>query len=281
MVASILSGRPMADSILAKAKAKVNEFGFAPSLHIVKTSNSKAQDVFVRMKVRACDYVGARAVVHEFNGSSEIELISLIDKLNKDREVHGIVVQLPLPEGISTLKVLESLDVSKDVDGLHPFNLGRLLAGYEARPTATAFAVVKLLEGYGIKVEGSDIVVVNNSILVGRPLFAMLTQRMATVQVCHVKTKGLREKTLGADILISATGIPRIISSEMVAEGSVVIDVGMSVLDGRLVGDVDLQGVSERASAVSPVPGGVGPLTVATLINNLINCAANISKRGR
>jgi methylenetetrahydrofolate dehydrogenase (NADP+)/methenyltetrahydrofolate cyclohydrolase len=273
MGAKILSGRPIADAMLAEARAKVERLGFAPSLHIVKTSNSQAQDVFVRTKVRACRSVGARAVVHELSGPSEAEIISLIGKLNRDDDVHGIVVQLPLPDGISTIKVLESLDVGKDVDGLHPLNLGMLLAGCEARPTATASAVLKLLEEHKIKVEGSDVVVVNNSLLVGRPLFAMLTQRMATVQVCHVKTKGLREKTSRADILISATGVPRVITGEMVAEGAVVVDVGAGFVDGALVGDVDLQGVSERASAVSPVPGGVGPITVATIISNLISCA--------
>lgn len=280
MGARILSGKPIADAILAEARSRAKELKLTPSLHIIKTSRSRAQELFVRMKVRACNHVGAKVTVHEFNSSSEAELISLIERLNKDRDVHGVVVQLPLPDGMSTLNVMEALDVEKDVDGLHPLNLGRLLAGRESRPTATAFAVVKLLEAYGIDVEGSDVVVVNNSLLVGRPLFAMLTQRMATVQVCHVKTKGLREKTLRADILISATGVPRIITGDMVAEGSVVIDVGTGFVDGSLVGDIDVQSVSEKASALSPVPGGVGPVTVATLISNLINCAAEFSAGG-
>lgn len=274
MSAKILSGRPVADAILAEARAKIEKLGFQPCLHIVKATRSRAQDSFIRMKVRACGSVGAKAVVHELDNPSESELISFINGLNKDENVHGIVVQLPLPEHISTLRVLESVDVGKDVDGLHPVSLGRLLAGDETRPTATAAAVIKMLDAYGIGVEGLDVVVVNNSILVGRPLFAMLTSRMATVQVCHVKTRGLKDKTLKADILVSATGVPRLIKSDMVAEGAVVIDVGTGFVEGKLVGDVDFESVSQKASAITPVPGGIGPVTVATLISNLVECAS-------
>jgi len=277
MAARILSGKPVADAILAEAKARIEKLGFTPSLHIIKASGSKAQDSFVKMKAKACNSVGGRAVVHELNNPSEAELISLIKELNKDTGVHGIVVQLPLPKNVSPLNVLEALDVRKDVDGLHPVNLGRLLSGREARPTATANAVIRILEWYGINVESADVVVVNNSILVGRPLFAMLTSRMATVTVCHVKTKNLSEKTLEADVLISATGVPRLITDEMVAEGAVVIDAGTSFVEGTLVGDVDFQNVSQKVSAITPVPGGVGPVTVATIIRNLVECASEAS----
>jgi methylenetetrahydrofolate dehydrogenase (NADP+)/methenyltetrahydrofolate cyclohydrolase len=274
MAARVLNGRPVAEAILEEARVQIEKMGFQPCLRIVKATRSKAQDSFIKMKVKACDSVGAKAIVDELDDPSEAELISFIGELNRDRSVHGIVVQLPLPENISTLRVLESISIKKDVDSLHPVNLGRLLAGDENRPTATAGAVIKLLEAYGISVEGSDVVIVNNSILVGRPLFAMLTSRMATVQVCHVKTKGLKEKTLKADILISATGVPRLVTSDMVAEGVVVVDVGTGFVEGRLVGDVDFENVSQKASAISPVPGGVGPVTVATLISNLVKCAS-------
>lgn len=272
-----MSGKPVAEAMLAEAKTRIEKLGFTPSLHIIKASDSKAQDSFVKMKAKACNSVGGKAVVHELNNPSEAELISLIKKLNEDTGVHGIVVQLPLPKNVSTLNVLEALDVKKDVDGLHPINLGRLLSGREARPTATANAVIRILEWYGINVEGADVVIVNNSILVGRPLFAMLTSRMATVTVCHVKTKNLSEKTLKADVLISATGVPRLITDEMVAEGAVVIDAGTSFVEGTLVGDVDFQSVSQKASAITPVPGGVGPVTVATIIRNLVECASEVS----
>ncbi|MDW8033387.1 MAG: bifunctional 5,10-methylenetetrahydrofolate dehydrogenase/5,10-methenyltetrahydrofolate cyclohydrolase [Nitrososphaerota archaeon] len=274
MTAKIISGKPVAETILKEAKSKIEKLGFQPCLNIIKATRSKAQDSFIRMKVKACDSVGARAVVHELDNPSEAELISFINKLNKDDEVHGIVVQLPLPENISTLRVLESIDIKKDVDGLHPISLGRLLAGDESRTTATAAAVIKMLDTYGISVEGSDVVIVNNSILVGRPLFAMLTSRMATVQVCHVKTKNLRDKTIKADILVSATGVPKLIKGDMVAEGAVVIDVGTGFVEGKLVGDVDFEEVYHKASAITPVPGGVGPVTVATLISNLVKCAS-------
>jgi len=278
MVAKVLSGRPVADAILAEAKKQIKELGFQPRLHIVKATRSKAQDSFIRMKVKACESVGAKAVVHELDNPSEEELTLFISRLNEDKDVHGIVVQLPLPDHISTLRVLESIGVEKDVDGLHPINLGKLLAGDETRPTATAAAVVKILDAYSINVEGSDVVVVNNSILVGRPLFAMLTARMATVQVCHVKTKDLRDKTIKADILISATGVPRLIRGDMIAEGAIVVDVGTGFVEGKLVGDVDFESVSQRASAVTPVPGGVGPVTVATLISNLVKCASEAKR---
>lgn len=277
MVAKTLSGRPVADAILAEAKARIEKLGFQPCLHIVNATGSKAQDSFIKMKVRACDTIGAKAVIHRIDNPSETELISFIGELNRDRDVHGIVVQLPLPENISTLRVLESIDVKKDVDGLHPVNLGRLLAGDETRPTATAAAVIKILDAYSINVEGSDVVIVNNSILVGRPLFAMLTSRMATVQVCHVKTRDLKSKTLKAEVLVSATGVPRLITGEMVSEGVVTIDVGAGFVEGKLVGDFDFESVSQKASAITPVPGGVGPVTVATLISNLVKCASEVA----
>lgn len=274
MVAKVLSGKPVAEAILTEAKMKIEELGFQPCLHIVNATGSKAQDSFIKMKTKACDTVGAKAVIHRIDNPSESEIISLIGELNKDKDVHGIVVQLPLPENISTLRVLESVDVKKDVDGLHPVNLGRLLAGDESRPTSTAAAVIKILDAYGINVEGLDVVIVNNSILVGRPLFAMLTSRMATVQVCHVKTKDLKSKTIKAEVLISATGVPRLITGEMVSEGVVAIDVGTGFVEGKLTGDFDFESVSQKASAITPVPGGVGPVTVATLISNLVKCAS-------
>jgi len=277
MAAKILSGRPIADAILAEAKARIEKLGFQPCLHIVNATGSRAQDSFIKMKVKACDTVGAKAIIHRIDNPSETELISFIGELNKDRDVHGIVVQLPLPENISTLRVLESIDVKKDVDGLHPVNLGRLLAGDETRPTSTAAAVIKILDAYSIKVEGLDVVIVNNSILVGRPLFAMLTSRMATVQVCHVKTRDLKSKTLRAEVLISATGVPKLITGEMVSEGVVAIDIGTGFIDGKLVGDFDFDTVSQKASAITPVPGGVGPVTVATLINNLVKSASEVA----
>lgn len=272
-----MSGKPVADAMLAEAKAKIEKLGFTPSLHIIRALRSRAQDSFVKMKVKACDSVGGKAVVHELDNPSEAELISLIRELNKDPNVHGIVVQLPLPKDIPTLNVLEALDIRKDVDGLHPLNLGRLLSGRETRPTATANAVIRILGWYGINVEGADVVVVNNSILVGRPLFAMLTSRMATVTVCHIKTKNLSEKTSKADILISATGVPKLITDKMVIEGVVVIDAGTSFVEGTLVGDIDFQSVSQKASAITPVPGGVGPVTVATIMSNLVECASEAS----
>jgi methylenetetrahydrofolate dehydrogenase (NADP+)/methenyltetrahydrofolate cyclohydrolase len=277
MVAKILSGKPVADEILAEAKARIEKLGFTPSLHIIKASLSRAQDSFVKMKVKACNSVGGKAVVHELDNPSEADLISLIKGLNNNADVHGIVVQLPLPNNISAVNVLEALDVKKDVDGLHPLNLGRLLSGRETRPTATASAIITLLEKYGVNLEGADVVIVNNSLLVGRPLFAMLTSRMATVNVCHVKTKNLSEKTSKADILITATGVPGLINGKMVAEGVVVIDAGVSFAEGSIVGDVDFQSVSQKASAITPVPGGVGPVTVATIISNLVRCASEAS----
>lgn len=278
MTAKILSGKPVADVMLAEAKTRIGKLGFTPSLHIIRALKSRAQDSFVKMKVKACNSVGGKAVVHELDNPSEAELISLIMELNKDPNVHGIVVQLPLPKEVSTLNVLEALDIRKDVDGLHPLNLGRLLSGREARPPATANAVIRILEWYGVDVEGADVVVVNNSVLVGRPLFAMLTSRMATVTVCHIKTKNLSEKTLKADILISATGVPRLITDEMVKEGVLVIDAGIGFVEGALVGDVEFQGVSQKASAITPVPGGVGPVTVATIMSNLVECASEVSQ---
>lgn len=271
--AKIMDGRIIAEKLLETHINTASEMAsknVTPTLRIVMVGEEPASKIFVRNKLRYCRKVGVEASVEakpESIGTDE--LIQLVESLNEDPVVNGILVQLPLPAHIDVSKVLSAVDPCKDVDGLTPSNLGRIMHGEEALAPCGAKAVVKLLEYYGVDVEGADVCIVSNSILVGKPLSILLTNRFATVSVCHAKTRSLEDYTSRSDILISGTGVPRLVKSHMVRRGAVVVDVGISRVEGRIVGDVDFEEVSSKASMITPVPGGVGPVTVAMVVENL------------
>jgi methylenetetrahydrofolate dehydrogenase (NADP+)/methenyltetrahydrofolate cyclohydrolase len=234
-----------------------------------------ASELYVRLKQRGAEEVGIKSVKHEYDTITEKELLGLIDKLNRDAGVNGILVQLPLPKDIDESKVIMKISPEKDVDGFHIFNMGKLFTGNENLMPCTPLGVIKMLEKEGVEIKGKDAVIVGRSNIVGKPLALMLLKRHATVTLCHTRTEDLPEHTRRADLLIAAAGAPKMIKADMVKEGAVVIDVGISDADGKLVGDVDFENVKEKASKITPVPGGVGPMTVAMVLNNTLEAAEN------
>jgi methylenetetrahydrofolate dehydrogenase (NADP+)/methenyltetrahydrofolate cyclohydrolase len=276
MTARIIDGRAIARKLKAEHRTRVeklvSEHGVRPGLTVILVGEDPASRVYVRNKIAACQDVGIRSERVELSADiGEEELLSRIDKLNRDPEVHGILIQLPLPKHIQMASVLERIAVGKDVDGFHLYNVGGLVTGNTIFPPCTPYGVQKLLEHEGIDVEGRSVVVVGASNIVGKPMALMLMQQDATVCICHKKTRDLAQFTILADILVVAAGVPGLIIPQMVRTGAVVIDVGINRLpDGRITGDVDFEGVRQKASYISPVPGGVGPMTVAMLMNNTI-----------
>jgi len=280
--AKIIDGKAVAASIRAEVAeqtaALVTETGVTPHLAAVLIGDNPASAVYVRNKRRACEVAGIKSSLHPLPASlRERELLALIHELNADRSVHGILVQLPLPKQIATHAVLDAVAPLKDVDAFHPENVGLLVQGRPRFLPCTPHGVQRLLIESGTKIAGAHVVVIGRSEIVGKPLAMMLMQKGpggdATVTVCHSRTKGLVEITRTADILIAAIGAPRFVKADMVRPGAVVIDVGINREDGRLVGDVDFEAVREVASAITPVPGGVGPMTIAMLLANTLSAA--------
>ncbi len=276
MSARIIDGRAVAKKLKAEIRERVerlvSKHDVRPGLTVILVGDDPASRVYVRNKIAACQDVGIRSERVELPADiSEEELLSRIDRLNHDPQVHGILIQLPLPKHIEMAKVLERIDHEKDVDGFHLYNVGGLVTGNTIFPPCTPYGVQKLLEHEGIDVEGRSVVVVGASNIVGKPMALMLMQQDATVCICHKKTRDLAQFTILADILVVAAGVPGLIIPQMVRTGAVVIDVGINRLpDGRITGDVDFEGVRQKASYITPVPGGVGPMTVAMLMNNTI-----------
>ena len=276
--AKIIDGHAVAASIRAECKQRVAALaarGVQPGLAVILVGDNPASAVYVRNKVRACAEVGIRSVRYDYPADVPQEtVLSTIERLNADPAIHGILVQLPLPPHIASSRVLRTISVEKDVDGFHLYNVGGLVVGDTIFPPCTPYGVVKMLEHEGISVEGKNVVVVGASNIVGKPMALMLMQRDATVCICHAKTRDLAQFTILADILVVAAGKPNLILPQMVKTGAVVIDVGINRLpNGRLVGDVDFEGVREKASYITPVPGGVGPMTVTMLLVNTIASA--------
>ncbi len=278
MTAEIIDGIKVSADIRAECKARVARLagvGVAPGLAVILVGSNPASTVYVRNKVRACADVGIRSFVYDFATDADPDsVIDLIKQLNRRADVHGVLVQLPLPSHFPVSSVLRAISAQKDVDGFHLYNVGGLVIGDTVFPPCTPYGVVKLLEHKHIPIEGRNVVVVGASNLVGKPMALMLMQRDATVCICHAKTRDLAQFTLLADILVVAVGKPDLILPQMVRTGAVVIDVGINRLpDGKLVGDVDFDGVREKASHITPVPGGVGPMTVTMLLVNTIASA--------
>ncbi|HTY48206.1 MAG TPA: bifunctional methylenetetrahydrofolate dehydrogenase/methenyltetrahydrofolate cyclohydrolase FolD [Steroidobacteraceae bacterium] len=279
MTARIIDGKAIAASIRREQKDRIEKLvaqhGVRPGLAVILVGNDPASQVYVRNKILACREIGIRSEHVELPaGIAQEELLRRIDLLNADPGIHGILVQLPLPGHIDVHSVLERIDFHKDVDGFHLYNVGGLVTGHTVFPPCTPYGVQKLLEHEKIDVEGRNVVVVGASNIVGKPMALMLMQQDATVCICHKKTRDLAQFTMLADILVVAAGVPGLIIPQMVRTGAVVIDVGINRLpDGRIVGDVDFEGVRQKASSITPVPGGVGPMTIAMLMYNTVKSA--------
>jgi methylenetetrahydrofolate dehydrogenase (NADP+)/methenyltetrahydrofolate cyclohydrolase len=262
-----------------RVSALHNTFGATPGLAVIVVGENPASQVYVRNKVRASAEVGIRSTVIPFPVNVTTEaIVAKIQELNEDRQTHGILVQLPLPPQIKMEAVLGVISAEKDVDGFHLYNVGGLVIGNTVFPPCTPYGVVRLLEHENIPIEGQNVVVLGASNIVGKPMALMLMQRDATVCICHAKTRDLAQFTILADILVVAVGRPNLVVPQMVRNGVVVIDVGINRLpDGRLVGDVDFEGVRQKASYITPVPGGVGPMTVTMLLVNTISSAERLA----
>jgi methylenetetrahydrofolate dehydrogenase (NADP+) / methenyltetrahydrofolate cyclohydrolase len=278
-VSVILHGKPVQERVLANVKAGVEKLksthGVTPTLAVVLVGGDPASQVYVGHKKRGADAVGIVARDFLFpDGIGQRELNDLLRSLSADPSIHAILLQLPLPKGLDETVALAAIAPEKDVDGLHPTNLGRLLAGEPGVVPCTPSGCIEILDHYGAKLEGAEVVVVGRSRLVGKPLAQLLLARHATVTMCHTRTRDLAEHTRRADILCVAAGRPRMITADMIKEGAWVIDVGVNRLPtGKLAGDVDFDSVQARAGAVTPVPGGVGLMTIAMLLKNTLAAA--------
>ncbi|HKE95357.1 MAG TPA: bifunctional methylenetetrahydrofolate dehydrogenase/methenyltetrahydrofolate cyclohydrolase FolD [Povalibacter sp.] len=276
MPARIIDGKAIAAKLRAEYHVRVDELkarhNVTPGLAVVLVGDNAASRAYVRTKIKACQDAGIRSDLIELPAqTSEAELLERIEALNTNPAIHGILVQLPLPAHIRVASVIEAISVEKDVDGFHLYNMGGLVTGNTVFSPCTPYGVQKILEHENIPVEGRNVVVVGASNIVGKPTALMLMQQDATVVICHKKTRDLGHFTLLADILVVAAGVPNLIVPQIVRTGAVVIDVGFNRLpDGRIVGDVDFEGVKEKASYITPVPGGVGQMTVTMLLHNTI-----------
>ncbi len=285
-MSNIINGKAVAaevrEGLKAEVEALVKDTGVRPGLAVVLVGDDPASQVYVRNKKRACEKAGITSIEHRLPAeTAEVKLLTLIGELNADTSVHGILVQLPLPQGLNEERVLEAIDPSKDVDGFHPYNMGRLVTGKPVFEPCTPLGIMKLLSSTGIDLKGKEAVIVGRSNIVGKPMAFMLLREHATVTICHSRTRDLMEKVRGADVVVAAVGIAEMIKGDWIKDGAVVIDVGINrVEDGSLVGDVEFAAASERASYITPVPGGVGPMTIAMLLSNTVR-SAKLSASGQ
>ncbi|MBP5083043.1 MAG: bifunctional methylenetetrahydrofolate dehydrogenase/methenyltetrahydrofolate cyclohydrolase FolD [Methanomicrobium sp.] len=276
----IIDGKAVSEKILAAVSKEVADSGLTPCLATVIVGDDPASQMYVRMKHKACERVGIKSVGVVLPGTSTTgEVVNAVAKLNADDSVHGILVQLPLPNGIDTEAVIESVSPEKDVDGFHPYNIGQLFSGRPKFVPCTPGGIMTLLAEYKIDTKGKKAVVVGRSVDVGRPMAALMINADATVTVCHSKTDNLADEMRKADILISAIGRAKFVKPDMVKEGAVLIDVGINQDEnGKLCGDADFEAVKDKVSAITPVPGGVGPMTIATLMQNTLKAARILFK---
>lgn len=277
-MASIIDGKAIAAQMrkdIAVEAAALAEKSVTPGLAVVLVGDDPASRVYVSMKEKACAETGIFSDEHKLSAkTSESDLLKLIDKLNHDARIDGILVQLPLPDHIDESKVLEAISPAKDVDGFHPYNVGRLVTGNPLFQPCTPYGVMKMLEKTGVDLTGKEVVVVGRSNIVGKPVALMCLAKHATVTLCHSRTTDLPEKVRQADVVIAAVGRPEMIKGDWIKEGAVVIDVGVNrVGEKKLVGDVEFAAACERASAITPVPGGVGPMTITMLLYNTLESA--------
>jgi methylenetetrahydrofolate dehydrogenase (NADP+)/methenyltetrahydrofolate cyclohydrolase len=270
------ASREIRDALQAEAAKLKASKGIVPGLAVILVGENPASRIYVGSKEKACQEAGFLSRVFRLPAeTAERDILKRIHMLNDDRKIHGILVQLPLPAHIRAEAIIEAIDPRKDVDGFHPYNIGRLFSGNPLHRPCTPLGIITLLDRYGIAMEGKEAVIVGRSNIVGKPLALMLLSRNATVTICHTRTKNLPEVARRAEILVAAAGKAEMIGADMVRDGAVVIDVGVNRgADGRLVGDVSFAGAAEKASHITPVPGGVGPMTIAMLLKNTLQAAA-------
>jgi methylenetetrahydrofolate dehydrogenase (NADP+) / methenyltetrahydrofolate cyclohydrolase len=282
-VAKVIDGKAIAARVRAEVKAEVDRrrgAGEVPGLATVLVGGDEASRVYVAGKHRACQEVGIRSIRHDLpDDTTQEELLELVDELNADRAVNGIIVQLPLPPHLNAGRVIRAIDPAKDVDGLTPTNAGLLVQGEQALVPATPSGIMELLREVGTQLEGAEAVVLGRSQLVGKPVGSLLLAANATVTTCHSRTRDLAGVCRRADVLVAAVGRPKLVTGEMLKPGATVIDVGIHRIDDGLVGDVDFESAARLAGAITPVPGGVGPMTIAMLLKNTLQAAA-LQERG-
>lgn len=282
-MATIIDGKQLAKKIRANLKIKCEELkahGINPKLAVIMVGDNPASKVYVRNKSRACNEVGIEYQEYLLpENATQKELLELIKKLNQDKEINGILLQSPLPQHLNINEAFKTITYSKDVDGFTPASVGKLCIGEDTFISCTPYGVIKMFEEYNIDLKGKNVVILGRSNIVGKPLIQCCLQKDATVTVCHSKTKKLSEYTKKADVIIAAIGKAKFLTENMVKDGVVIIDVGINRQDdGKLVGDVDFENVSKKASYITPVPGGVGPMTIAMLMNNVIKAAKEQQK---
>jgi methylenetetrahydrofolate dehydrogenase (NADP+)/methenyltetrahydrofolate cyclohydrolase len=276
---TLLDGKALSTRIKERLTKEVETFkstyGTVPGLAVILVGNDPASHAYVKMKETACEQVGVYSVVHKFPDDTPHERIrQTVEMINNNPNLHGLLIQLPLPEQMDTLDLLDRIAPERDVDGFHPFNFGKLFAGLETFAPCTPLGVMRLLEAYDIDPKGKDVVVIGASNIVGKPMAALLLNAGASVDICHIFTRDLAEHTRRADIVVVGVGKPGLITADMIKEGAVVIDIGINRLEsGKLVGDVDYEAVVAKCSAITPVPGGVGPMTIAMLLENTLKAA--------
>ena len=281
----LLDGKILSAKIKEEVKVEVTkivkEKNITPGLAVILVGNDAASATYVASKAKACKDAGIYSVVHEMPESiTQEELLETINMMNNNPKLDGILVQLPLPKHIDTTTVLEAINPLKDVDGFHPYNVGRMVSNLDSFLSATPFGVMRMFEEHNIELSGKDVVVIGSSDIVGKPMASLLINRKATVTVCNSRTKDLKSHTSKADIVIIAVGVPYLLKEDMVKDGAIVIDVGINRLDtGKLVGDADFEGLKNKCSFLTPVPGGVGPMTIAMLLKNTIKAAKLREKR--
>jgi len=273
----IIDGKKISSGMKEEVRKDVEELkekDISPGLATILVGENPASQLYVRLKGKACEEAGIHSEKYELpEGASEDEIIGLIKELNSNDSIHGILVQLPLPKYLNSQQIMAEISPAKDVDGFNPVNMGNLLIGNEGLVPCTPKGIIRMLEHEKVELEGKDCVIVNHSPVVGKPLAMLLLNRDATVSVCHVKTRNLGKFTREAEILVVAAGVPKLITAEMVKEGAVVIDVGINKTEDGIVGDVDFEAVKDKVSLITPVPGGVGPMTIAMLLENTILAA--------
>ena len=278
MTAKIIDGKGIAQEIRAELARKVAELtaqGKTPGLHVILVGDNPASKVYVRNKQRACEEVGISSTVHRLaEETTQVELLGLIEDLNNDEKVHGILVQLPLPGHLDEEAVINAISPAKDVDGFHPLNVGKMYIGTGGVVPCTPAGVLELVKRTGVPIAGKHVVVIGRSNIVGKPAAFLFLKENATVTICHSRTADVAAEARRADILIAAVGRPQLVKKDWVKPGAVVIDVGINRVDGKLVGDVDFEEVKEVAGAITPVPGGVGPMTIAMLLKATVEAAA-------
>lgn len=275
---SLISGKEVSQTVkdeIKKQTESLKDKGISVKLAVIIVGDDPASHIYVKNKKKACEYVGFESLEYALDeNTTQEELLELIDKLNKDKTVNGILCQLPLPKHIDEKRIIDSISPLKDVDAFHPVNVGKIMIGdYEFLPCTPA-GIMRLIESTSYDVSGKDCVIIGRSNIVGKPMAMLMLHKNATVTICHSRTKNIEEKIKNADIVIAAVGIPKFVKGNMVKEGALVIDVGINRnSDGKLCGDVDFDEVSKKASFITPVPGGVGPMTISMLMQNTLKAA--------